>query len=87
MLQRPVDGPTGTQQDLRSFKLIMEYIKALPVSALYFSTSLFHKSIASIGSGLIMVSYRKNVVSIPSLLVIIYEGMLMTFLGAQTWGC
>ncbi|XP_034695913.1 protein HIGH CHLOROPHYLL FLUORESCENCE PHENOTYPE 173, chloroplastic isoform X1 [Vitis riparia] len=28
--QRPIDGPTGTQQDLRSFKLIMEYIKALP---------------------------------------------------------
>lgn len=28
--QRTIDGPTGTQQDLRSFKLIMEYIKALP---------------------------------------------------------
>ncbi|XAR49772.1 hypothetical protein NMG60_11003905 [Bertholletia excelsa] len=28
--QRPIEGPAGTKQDLRSFKLIMEYIKALP---------------------------------------------------------
>eukprot|EP00268_Persea_americana_P041604 TRINITY_DN4152_c0_g2_i2.p1 TRINITY_DN4152_c0_g2~~TRINITY_DN4152_c0_g2_i2.p1 ORF type:complete len:563 (-),score=71.10 TRINITY_DN4152_c0_g2_i2:253-1941(-) len=28
--QRPSEGATGTTQDLRSFKLIMEYIKALP---------------------------------------------------------
>ncbi|XP_054780341.1 protein HIGH CHLOROPHYLL FLUORESCENCE PHENOTYPE 173, chloroplastic isoform X3 [Prosopis cineraria] len=28
--QRPVDVPTAKSQDLRSFKLIMEYIKALP---------------------------------------------------------
>lgn len=28
--QRPVEGPTGINQDLRSFKLILEYIKALP---------------------------------------------------------
>ncbi|GMY38342.1 protein HIGH CHLOROPHYLL FLUORESCENCE PHENOTYPE 173, chloroplastic isoform X1 [Fagus crenata] len=28
--QRPVEAPTGTKQDLRSFKLIFEYIKALP---------------------------------------------------------
>ncbi|XP_058068640.1 protein HIGH CHLOROPHYLL FLUORESCENCE PHENOTYPE 173, chloroplastic isoform X1 [Magnolia sinica] len=28
--QRPIEGPTGMTQDLRSFKLIMEYIKALP---------------------------------------------------------
>ncbi|RWR95601.1 hypothetical protein CKAN_02495300 [Cinnamomum micranthum f. kanehirae] len=28
--QRPSEGTTGTTQDLRSFKLIMEYIKALP---------------------------------------------------------
>ncbi|KAJ9139543.1 hypothetical protein P3X46_030271 [Hevea brasiliensis] len=28
--QRPVEGPAGTKQDLRSFKLILEYIKALP---------------------------------------------------------
>lgn len=28
--QRPIEGPTGTNQDLRSFQLIMEYIKALP---------------------------------------------------------
>ncbi|XP_057968269.1 protein HIGH CHLOROPHYLL FLUORESCENCE PHENOTYPE 173, chloroplastic [Malania oleifera] len=28
--QRPVEGPSGTKQDVRSFKLIMEYIKALP---------------------------------------------------------
>ena len=33
-LQRPVEGPAAgvKQQDLRSFKLILEYIKALPVS-------------------------------------------------------
>jgi hypothetical protein len=31
--QRPVEGPAGVKQDLRSFKLILEYIKALPVSA------------------------------------------------------
>ncbi|OVA19345.1 NADH:ubiquinone oxidoreductase intermediate-associated protein 30 [Macleaya cordata] len=28
--QRPVEGPAGSKQDLRSFKLIIEYIKALP---------------------------------------------------------
>lgn len=28
--QRPLEGSTPNQQDLRSFKLIMEYIKALP---------------------------------------------------------
>ncbi|CAN4076167.1 unnamed protein product [Withania somnifera] len=28
--QRPIEGPTGVNQDLRSFQLIMEYIKALP---------------------------------------------------------
>ncbi|GMQ07728.1 hypothetical protein CsSME_00051809 [Camellia sinensis var. sinensis] len=28
--QKPIEGPAGTKQDLRSFKLIMEYIKALP---------------------------------------------------------
>ncbi|XP_077217313.1 high chlorophyll fluorescence phenotype 173 isoform X2 [Tasmannia lanceolata] len=28
--QRAIEGPSGTNQDLRSFKLIMEYIKALP---------------------------------------------------------
>eukprot|EP00262_Sarcandra_glabra_P019538 TRINITY_DN738_c0_g1_i1.p1 TRINITY_DN738_c0_g1~~TRINITY_DN738_c0_g1_i1.p1 ORF type:complete len:569 (+),score=79.03 TRINITY_DN738_c0_g1_i1:163-1869(+) len=28
--QRLVEGPAGSNQDLRSFKLIMEYIKALP---------------------------------------------------------
>ncbi|XP_020090489.1 uncharacterized protein LOC109711719 isoform X2 [Ananas comosus] len=28
--QKPVDGPGGSKQDPRSFKLIMEYIKALP---------------------------------------------------------
>uniref|UniRef100_A0A5B7BA12 High chlorophyll fluorescence phenotype 173 protein n=1 Tax=Davidia involucrata TaxID=16924 RepID=A0A5B7BA12_DAVIN len=28
--QRPIEGPAGTKQDLRSFKLIMEYIKAFP---------------------------------------------------------
>ncbi|EHA8591301.1 hypothetical protein COCNU_scaffold042086G000010 [Cocos nucifera] len=28
--QRPVEGPGGNRQDPRSFKLIMEYIKALP---------------------------------------------------------
>ncbi|KAK9099866.1 hypothetical protein Scep_023296 [Stephania cephalantha] len=28
--QRPVEGPTGSKQDLRSFKMILEYIKALP---------------------------------------------------------
>ncbi|KAK9097838.1 hypothetical protein Syun_024883 [Stephania yunnanensis] len=28
--QRPVEGPTGSTQDLRSFKMILEYIKALP---------------------------------------------------------
>ncbi|KAK1289318.1 Uncharacterized protein QJS10_CPB18g00005 [Acorus calamus] len=28
--QRPIEGPGGTKQDLRSFKLILEYIKALP---------------------------------------------------------
>ena len=72
MLQRPVDGPTGIQQDLRSFKLIFEYIKALPVSALYFSTSLFHKSISGAGFGLIALRYWKNVVSITLLLVVIY---------------
>jgi len=34
LLQRPVEAPAGAKQDLRSFKLILEYIKALPVSAL-----------------------------------------------------
>lgn len=33
LTQRSIDGPAGNQQDLRSFKLIMEYIKALPVSS------------------------------------------------------
>nr|DAD46360.1 TPA_asm: hypothetical protein HUJ06_004590 [Nelumbo nucifera] len=28
--QKPTEGPMGTKQDLRSFKLILEYIKALP---------------------------------------------------------
>ncbi|CAN4076990.1 unnamed protein product [Withania somnifera] len=28
--QRPTEGPNGVNQDLRSFQLIMEYIKALP---------------------------------------------------------
>ncbi|XP_034899637.1 protein HIGH CHLOROPHYLL FLUORESCENCE PHENOTYPE 173, chloroplastic isoform X2 [Populus alba] len=28
--QRPVEAPAGAKQDLRSFKLILEYIKALP---------------------------------------------------------
>ncbi|KAL3737004.1 hypothetical protein ACJRO7_025865 [Eucalyptus globulus] len=28
--QRPIEGPSGATQDLRSFKLILEYIKALP---------------------------------------------------------
>ncbi|KAK6915244.1 NAD(P)-binding domain [Dillenia turbinata] len=28
--QRPIEGPAGANQDLRSFKLKMEYIKALP---------------------------------------------------------
>ncbi|KAK3206638.1 hypothetical protein Dsin_020684 [Dipteronia sinensis] len=28
--QKPVEGPSGMKQDLRSFKLILEYIKALP---------------------------------------------------------
>ncbi|KAK4761021.1 hypothetical protein SAY87_005914 [Trapa incisa] len=28
--QRPTEAPQGSKQDLRSFKLIMEYIKALP---------------------------------------------------------
>ncbi|KAL3510132.1 hypothetical protein ACH5RR_029533 [Cinchona calisaya] len=28
--QRPVEVPTGVTQDLRSFKLILEYVKALP---------------------------------------------------------
>ncbi|KAF8025162.1 hypothetical protein BT93_F2105 [Corymbia citriodora subsp. variegata] len=28
--QRPIEGPSGARQDLRSFKLILEYIKALP---------------------------------------------------------
>ncbi|XP_059304208.1 protein HIGH CHLOROPHYLL FLUORESCENCE PHENOTYPE 173, chloroplastic [Lycium ferocissimum] len=28
--QRPTEGPSGPNQDLRSFQLIMEYIKALP---------------------------------------------------------
>ncbi|CAI9097128.1 OLC1v1033469C1 [Oldenlandia corymbosa var. corymbosa] len=28
--QRPIEGPAGVKQDLRSFKLIMEYVKALP---------------------------------------------------------
>lgn len=79
--QRPIDGPTGTQQDLRSFKLIMEYIKALPVNALiYFSISLLHKSISSIGSGLITLRYRKNVVSVSLLLVIIYSMKLQVSL-------
>lgn len=32
LLQRPVEGPAGMKQDLRNFQLIMEYIKALPVS-------------------------------------------------------
>ncbi|XP_076899316.1 protein HIGH CHLOROPHYLL FLUORESCENCE PHENOTYPE 173, chloroplastic-like [Bidens hawaiensis] len=28
--QRPAEGPAGVNQDLRSFKMILEYIKALP---------------------------------------------------------
>ncbi|KAG5538169.1 hypothetical protein RHGRI_025292 [Rhododendron griersonianum] len=28
--QRPIEGPAGMKQDMRSFQLIMEYIKALP---------------------------------------------------------
>ncbi|XP_031254704.1 protein HIGH CHLOROPHYLL FLUORESCENCE PHENOTYPE 173, chloroplastic [Pistacia vera] len=28
--QKPVEGPSGARQDLRTFKLILEYIKALP---------------------------------------------------------
>lgn len=28
--QRPAEGPVGTNQDLRSFQMILEYIKALP---------------------------------------------------------
>ncbi|KAL6966189.1 hypothetical protein U1Q18_031968 [Sarracenia purpurea var. burkii] len=28
--QKPIEGPAGMKQDLRSFQLIMEYIKALP---------------------------------------------------------
>uniref|UniRef100_A0A2P2KT36 NAD(P)-binding domain-containing protein n=1 Tax=Rhizophora mucronata TaxID=61149 RepID=A0A2P2KT36_RHIMU len=39
--QRPIEGPVGAKQDLRSFKLILEYIKALPVSL----ASLFMYSI------------------------------------------
>lgn len=35
-MQRPAEGPSGTKQDLRSFKLILEYIKALPVRPFYF---------------------------------------------------
>lgn len=31
--QRAVDGVAGAQQDLRSFSLVFEYIKALPVSS------------------------------------------------------
>lgn len=33
LIQRPIEGPQGPNQDLRSFKLIFEYIKALPVSS------------------------------------------------------
>lgn len=33
LFQRPVDGVAGAQQDLRSFSLVFEYIKALPVSS------------------------------------------------------
>ena len=59
----------------------MEYIKALPVNALiYFSISLLHKSISSIGSGLITLRYRKNVVSVSLLLVIIYSMKLQVSL-------
>jgi len=32
LFQRPVEGNATMKQDLRSFKLILEYIKALPVS-------------------------------------------------------
>lgn len=32
LLQRPTEGLSRGNQDLRSFKLILEYIKALPVS-------------------------------------------------------
>lgn len=32
--QRVTDGTMGGNQDLRSFQLILEYIKALPVSCL-----------------------------------------------------
>lgn len=28
--QKPIEGPTGPKQDLRSFQLILEYVKALP---------------------------------------------------------
>ncbi|XP_052181737.1 protein HIGH CHLOROPHYLL FLUORESCENCE PHENOTYPE 173, chloroplastic isoform X2 [Diospyros lotus] len=28
--QRPIEGPSGSKQDLRSFKFVVEYIKALP---------------------------------------------------------
>ncbi|KAL2477467.1 high chlorophyll fluorescence phenotype [Forsythia ovata] len=28
--QKPIEGPTGMKQDLRSFQLILEYVKALP---------------------------------------------------------
>jgi len=33
LFQKPVEVNATMQQDLRSFKLILEYIKALPVSA------------------------------------------------------
>lgn len=33
LFQRSVDANATMKQDLRSFKLILEYIKALPVSA------------------------------------------------------
>ena len=39
LLQKPAEGSTAStgtkQQDPRSFKLIMEYIKALPVSVFF----------------------------------------------------
>lgn len=35
-LQKPIEGPTGPKQDLRSFQLILEYVKALPVSFVLF---------------------------------------------------
>lgn len=41
LLQRPSEGATGTMQDLRSFKLIMEYIKALPVSSAFSSPGYY----------------------------------------------